>query len=60
MKDPIVEEIRRYRMEHTKKFDGDLAAICEDLRTIQRSSGHKVVRLPSQKPLKDRRTVKSS
>jgi hypothetical protein len=49
MKDPIVEEVRQYRMEHTKKFNYDLAAICEDLRTIQRSSGHKVVRLPARK-----------
>ena len=45
MKDPIVEEVRKYRMEHTRKFKGDLAAICADLRAIQDSSGHEVVRL---------------
>jgi hypothetical protein len=45
MKDPIVEEVRKYRMEHTQKFKGDLAAICADLRTIQDTSGHEVVRL---------------
>jgi hypothetical protein len=45
MKDPIVEEVRKHRMEHTKKFGGDLKAICEDLRRIQRASGHLVVRL---------------
>jgi hypothetical protein len=45
MKDPIVDEVRKYRMEHTRKFHGDLAAICEDLRSIQAVSGHKVVRL---------------
>src|SRR2546426_515252 len=28
MKDPIVEEVRKHRMEHTRKFDGDLSAIC--------------------------------
>lgn len=31
MKDPIVEEVRRHRMEHTRKFGGDLKAIFEDL-----------------------------
>ena len=48
MKDPIVEEVRKYRMEHTRKFGGDLAAICADLRRIQNASGHKVVRLKSR------------
>jgi hypothetical protein len=45
MKDPIVEEVRKNRMEHTRKFNGDLAAICADLRTIQAASGYEVVRL---------------
>ena len=45
MKDPIVEEVRKYRMEHTRKFLGDLSAICADLRSIQNASGHEVVRL---------------
>jgi hypothetical protein len=45
MKDPIVEEVRKYRMEHTRKFGGDLDAICADLRAIQAASGHEVVRL---------------
>lgn len=49
MKDPIVEEVRRRRMEHTRKFNGDLTAICKDLRAIQRASGHKVVRLPARR-----------
>ena len=49
MKDPIVEEVRKHRMGHTRKFRGDLAAICEDLRSIQITSGHKVVRLGSGK-----------
>lgn len=49
MKDPIVEEVRRHRMEHTTKFCGDLAAICADLQTVQRSSGHEVVRLAPRK-----------
>jgi hypothetical protein len=46
MKDPIVEEVRRYRMAHTRKFHGDLAAICVDLRAIQAESGHEIIRLP--------------
>ena len=56
MRDPIVAEVRRHRMEHTRKFHGDLAAICEDLRAIQRAAGHKVVRLPPKK-LEPRRPV---
>jgi len=44
--DPIVEEVRRYRMEHTRKFGGDLNRICEDFRRIQRESGCQVVRRP--------------
>ena len=35
MKDPIVAEVRRNRMEHTKRFDADLARICEDLRKLE-------------------------
>jgi transposase len=36
-------------MEHTKKFGGDLSAICADLRAVQEASGHKVVRLAPRK-----------
>ncbi len=49
MRDPIVEEVRKHRMEHTRKFRGDLKAICEDLRNIQKASGHKIVRLPARR-----------
>ena len=49
MKDPIVEEVRKYRMEHTRKFRGSLSAICADLRKLQSTSGHKVVRLTPKK-----------
>ena len=49
MRDPIVEEVRKHRMEHTRKFGGDLTAICADLRTIQATSGHEVVRLAPRK-----------
>ena len=50
MKDPIVEEVRKHRMEHTRTFRGDLDAICADLRSVQVASGHKVVRLAPKKP----------
>lgn len=49
MRDLIVEEVRKYRMEHAQKFNFDLIAICDDLRSVQRASGHKVVRLPARK-----------
>jgi len=43
MLDPIVEEVRNARMEHTMRFNGNLASICADLRTVQKASGHPVV-----------------
>ena len=49
MNDPIVDEVRRVRMEHTKRFNFDLTAICNDLRSIQSTCGHKVVRLVPSK-----------
>ncbi len=36
MKDPFVLEIRNFRMEHTKKFNFDIHAICDDLRKYQK------------------------
>ena len=48
MNDPIVEEVRNHRMEHTRRFGGNLALIFEDLRRIQRMSGCAVVRRPSK------------
>jgi hypothetical protein len=49
MRDPIVEEVRKWRMEHTRKFGGDLSAICADLRSVQETSGHEIVRLAPKK-----------
>ncbi len=49
MKDPINEEIHKYREEHARKFNFDLRAICADLRTLQQSANLKVVRLPPKK-----------
>jgi len=45
--DPIVEEIRRIRDEHARRFDYNLHAMCEDFRREQMSSGRTVV---SRKP----------
>ena len=45
MKDPIVDEVRRHRQAHARRFDLDLAMICRDLAEIQRLSKHQVVRL---------------
>jgi hypothetical protein len=47
MRDPINEEIHKYREEHARKFNFDLAALCKDLR--ERSGNLKVVRLPPKK-----------
>ncbi len=45
MKDPFVEEVRKYRMEHTRQFNSDLHLICEDLRKFESTLGERVVRL---------------
>ena len=49
MKDPFVEEVRKYRMEHTQQFNSDLHSICEDLRHFESSLGNRVVTLPPRK-----------
>lgn len=49
--DPIVEEVRRVRDEHAKKFNCDLHAICEDFRKRQLSSGHRIVSRQPRVPL---------
>ena len=47
MKDPINEELHRYREEHARRFNFDLAAICKDLK--EQSRNLKVVRLPPKR-----------
>jgi hypothetical protein len=44
-KDPILEQIHKYREEYAKSFNYDLKAIFEDLRKKQIASGRKVVKL---------------
>ncbi len=43
IRDPIVEEIRQYRQEHSAKYGYDLKKICEALRSRQSESKKKVV-----------------
>lgn len=49
MRDPIVEEIHRYREEHARKFNYNIDAICDDLQAMQRDQDLKVVRLPPKR-----------
>ena len=39
------EEVRGFRREHTQKFDRDLTAICDDLKSLEERSGFTIVRL---------------
>lgn len=51
MKDPIVEEVRKYRMEHTQRFGGDIHRICEDLRKTEEALKDRLVkRMPRKLP----------
>jgi len=47
--DPIVDEIRRIRQDHTDRFNGDLHAICEDLWRQEQQSGRQYVSLPPRR-----------
>lgn len=49
-KDPIVEEVRKVREEHAKKFNYDIHAICQDIRKQERRSRRKLVTLPPKRP----------
>ena len=48
-RDPIVEEIRKYRQEYAARFNHDLRAICRDLRERQEKSGRRIVSLPPKR-----------
>jgi hypothetical protein len=45
-KDPIVEEIHKYREEYAKSLNYDLKAIFDDIRKKQIASGRKFIKLP--------------
>jgi len=40
MKDPIVEEVRRFREEHAARYGNDLKEIVKALREKENRSGH--------------------
>jgi len=47
--DPIVEEIRGYRIEHAKKFDNDPQRIFEDIKKREekaKANGRKFISFP--------------
>jgi len=48
--DPIVEEVRKIRNEHAKKFNYDLEAIAADLKRQQKASRRKFVTFQPKKP----------
>ncbi len=43
IEDPIVAEIRKFRSEHTEKFNHDLDKICQDLKEKQNKSNRAIV-----------------
>ena len=59
--DPVVAEIRRYRMEHAEKYEHDLKKIQEALVNFESKSGREVVhrkpRLLSQKKRAANQTI---
>jgi hypothetical protein len=49
--DPIVEEVRKVREAHAKKFNYDLHAIAADLKRQQKAGKRKFFKLPPRKPV---------
>ena len=57
--DPIVNEVRKARDEHARRFQYDLRAICQDLREQQaqaQAAGRRIVNLEADRPRPDRRS----
>ncbi len=46
--DRIVQEVRKARTEHAKRFGYDLDAIYRDLKEREKASGRKFTRYPSR------------
>jgi len=55
MRDPIVEEVRRCRVEHCRKFNNDLTAIFAELKTAEAKLGGKMVTRPPRRLAKKRK-----
>ncbi len=49
MTDPIVEEVRKTRDAHAKRFNYDLKAIYADFKSHQKKCGHPLVKLSPKK-----------
>ena len=48
--DLIVAEVRQARDEYARRFNYDLAAICQDLQQRQSQPGRKLVSFPPRRP----------
>jgi hypothetical protein len=48
-KDPIVEEVRKIREAHARKFNYDLQAIYKDLKKREKTSGRQFTSLPPKR-----------
>ena len=57
MRDPIVEEVRRYRGEHCRKFNNDLTAIFAELKAAEANFGGTIVKRPSRHMAKKRKVL---
>ena len=51
--DPIIAELRAVRGQHAARFDYDLAAIFQDIRAMQETSGRDYVRYPVHRVLSE-------
>jgi len=49
-RDPIVEEIHKFREEYARQFNFDIDAICKDIQIKQAEGGRKLVSFPARKP----------
>lgn len=49
MIDPIVEEVRKAGQAYIDSFNGDLKAVCEDLRRRSEQAGRRVVSRPPRR-----------
>ncbi|MBI4847609.1 MAG: hypothetical protein HY808_03410 [Nitrospirae bacterium] len=48
-KDGIVEDVRKVREDHARKFNHNLDAIYQDLKKQEKRGGRKVVSLPAKR-----------
>lgn len=47
MIDPIVDEVRKHRAEHARRFSFDIHAICADIQRMEATCDQTVVSLPA-------------